>query len=55
MSDHVEVYSKSYNSPGVKWISDGCGAYEVSDVDELDFERGTKIKLRLLPASREFS
>jgi len=40
---------------GVRWVSDGCGSYDVADVDNIDFERGTKIKLRLLPASREFS
>ena len=55
VSDHVEVFSKQSGHPGVKWVSDGSGSYEVADVDELDFERGTKIKLRLLPASREFS
>ena len=56
VSDHVEVYSKSGKSQtGTRWVSDGCGTYEVSDVDNLDFERGTKITLKLLPESREFS
>ena len=56
VSDHVEVYSKSSKSDkGTRWVSDGCGTYEVSDVDNLDFNRGTRITLKLLPESREFS
>ncbi len=56
VSDHVEVYSKSDEaSQGVRWVSDGLGSYEVSDVDNLDFKRGTKIIIKLLPESREFS
>ena len=56
MSDHVTVFSKSNASDkGTKWVSDGCGTYEVSDVENLDFNRGTRITLKLLPESREFS
>lgn len=56
VSDHVEVFSKSnLTEHGVRWVSDGCGSYEISDVDNLDFERGTKITLKLLPESREFA
>ena len=56
VSDHVEVFSKSSASDkGTRWVSDGCGTYEVSDVSNLDFERGTRITLKLLPESREFS
>ena len=56
MSDHVEVFSKTNKSDkAVRWVSDGLGTYEVSDVDNLDFARGTKIILKLLPAAREFS
>jgi len=56
VSDHVEVFSKSANADkGTRWVSDGCGTYEVSDVDNMPFERGTKITLKLLPESREFS
>ena len=56
VSDHVEVYSKSSKSEkGTRWVSDGCGTYEVADVENLDFERGTRITLKLLPESREFS
>jgi len=56
VSDHVEVFTKSDESEqGVRWVSDGLGSYEVSNVDNLDFQRGTKIVLKLLPESREFS
>ena len=56
VSDHVEVYSKSNQSAkGTKWVSDGCGTYEVADVENLDFNRGTRITVKLLPDSREFS
>ena len=38
VSDFVEVFTKSPNSDtGVRWVSDGLGSYEVSDVDNLDF------------------
>lgn len=56
VSDHVEVFSKSNRSDkGVRWVSDGLGSYEVSDADNLDFNRGTRIILKLLPGTREFS
>ena len=48
VSDYVEVFSKSaIDGRGVKWSSDGSGEYEVANVDNLDFEQGTKIVLRL--------
>jgi HSP90 family molecular chaperone len=47
VSNHVEVFSKTEGSSGVRWVSDGSGDYEISDVDNLDFNRGTKIVLRL--------
>jgi molecular chaperone HtpG len=55
VSDHVEVISKKNGQKGVRWVSDGCGTFEVADTDDLDFERGTRITLKLLPESREFS
>lgn len=55
VSDHVEVITKKANEEGVRWVSDGCGQFEVSDAHDLDFERGTRITLKLLPESREFS
>lgn len=36
-------------------MSDGSGDYEVSTVDNLDFERGTKIVLRLNKDATSFS
>lgn len=55
VSDLVEVYSKTEGYPGVRWVSDGSGEYEVSDVEQIGFERGTKIVIKLKPESREFS
>ena len=56
VADSVEVFSRSsLTGQGVRWVSDGSGEYEVSTVDNLDFERGTKIILKLKPESREFS
>ena len=36
-------------------MSDGSGEFVVSDASNLDFERGTKIILKLRPDCREFS
>jgi len=47
--------SKAQSQKGVRWTSDGSGDYEVSYADNLGFERGTKITLRLRPECREFS
>ena len=55
VSNHVEVYSKAYGAEGVRWVSDGEGDYEISTVENLDFERGTKIVLRLNKNCNEFS
>lgn len=55
VSDLVEVYSKTEGYPGVRWVSDGSGEYEVSDVGQIGFDRGTKIVMKLKPESREFS
>jgi len=55
VSDHVTVLTKQHGKKGVRWVSDGCGQYEVADADNLDFDRGTRITLKLLPESREFS
>ncbi len=55
MADSVEVFTKSASGEGVRWVSDGSGEYEVSTVTNLDFQRGTKIVLKLKPESREFA
>ena len=56
VADKVEVYSKSETSDqGVAWISDGSGEFTVSDAGNLNFERGTKIVVKLRADCREFS
>ena len=55
MSDLVEVFSKKEGYPAVRWVSDGSGEYELADVDNVGFERGTKIVMRLKGDCREFS
>ena len=32
VSDHVQVFSRKQGEDGVRWVSDGTGSYEVSDV-----------------------
>jgi TNF receptor-associated protein 1 len=54
VSDAVEVYSKAEGEKGVRWVSDGSGDYEISYAENLGFERGTKIVLKLRPECREF-
>ena len=56
VADKVEVYTKSdSSSEGVAWISDGSGEFVVSDAKNLEFERGTKIIMKLRADCREFS
>lgn len=56
VADTVEVFSKTDgSSQGMRWVSDGSGEFEVSLVDNIGFERGTKIILKLKPECREFS
>jgi TNF receptor-associated protein 1 len=56
VSDVVEVFTKNdQDTHGVRWVSDGSGQYEVSTVDNIGFNRGTKIVLKLKPECREFS
>lgn len=56
VADQVEVFSKNANTDtGVRWVSDGTGDYEVSNVSNLDFDRGTKIIMTLRPDCREFA
>jgi HSP90 family molecular chaperone len=50
------VISKSESGPGaVRWVSDGTGEYEVSNLSEVDFARGTKIVLKLRTECRDFA
>jgi molecular chaperone HtpG len=56
VAEKVEVLTKNdESSDGVSWISDGSGEFVVSDASNLDFERGTRITLKLRPDCREFS
>ena len=56
VADKVEVYTKSETSDqGVAWISDGSGEFTVSDAKGLNFDRGTKIVVKLKADCREFS
>jgi HSP90 family molecular chaperone len=42
------VFTKSDSSEkAVRWVSDGCGEFEVSDIDNAGFDRGTKIILKI--------
>jgi TNF receptor-associated protein 1 len=54
VADKVEVYTRSEGGKGVAWVSDGDGSFVVSDASNLDFERGTKIVIKLKPDAREF-
>jgi len=37
------------------WTSDGSGEFEISELEECDFERGTKIIMHLRPENDEFT
>jgi HSP90 family molecular chaperone len=55
VSDHVEVLTKrDSGEDAVRWVSDGTGEYEVSDANNVGFERGTKINLKLRGDARQF-
>ena len=49
VADKVEVYTQSATraSGGLYWVSDGTGAYEVSEVEGV--QRGTRVVLHLKP------
>lgn len=56
VGDKVEVISKPQTSQSAAhWVSDGSGEYEISDVENPDFSRGTKIIIHLKPECRDFS
>lgn len=55
VSDHVEVITKKDSeNQAVRWVSDGTGEYEVQNADNIGFERGTKINLKLRGDARQF-
>jgi len=56
VADQVEVLSRNCKGDkAVRWVSDGTGEYEISTVENVGFERGTKIVLHLRSSCREFS
>jgi len=56
VSDYVEVFSKTgSDAPGVKWSSEGGGEYDIAQVGNLPFTRGTKIVLHLKPSCLDFA
>lgn len=56
VSDLVEVYSKNEDDKtGVYWKSDGSGDYEIADIADVGFDRGTKIVLSLSRDCAQFS
>lgn len=56
VAKNVEITTKSYlkESPAIRWISDGLGEYEISQLDE-QAQRGTVIKVFLKDDAKEFA
>lgn len=55
VADYVEVFSKNDASEkAVKWSSDGSGEFELATVDNVGFERGTKIVMHLRNTCTQF-
>jgi len=56
VADSVEVLSKNTKGDAAtRWVSDGTGDFEVSTVENVGFDRGQKLVLRLKPECREFA
>lgn len=56
VAESVEVLSKSEQEPiAHSWISDGSGSFTVGDVSNVNFARGTLIRLKLRSDCREFA
>lgn len=55
VAEKVEVLTKSSKagSVGLRWISDGAGTFEISEIDGVDI--GTSIILHLKKESREYA
>lgn len=55
VGDTVEVISKPQNAGKAHhWISDGNGEFQISDVENIDFKRGTKVIIHLKTECRDF-
>lgn len=55
VAERVEVFTRSskVGSPGLRWISDGTGSYEIEEVDGIDV--GTSVVLHLKSECREYA
>lgn len=55
VGDTVEVFSKKGGEAKAHcWTSDGSGSYEITEVENFDISRGTKIVVHLKPEYKEF-
>jgi len=56
VADKVEIISRSYqkDSKSIKWVSDGLGSFEVSELEK-DTDRGTKIIIHIKDDAKEFA
>jgi HSP90 family molecular chaperone len=55
VGDTVEVISKPQNATKAHhWISDGNGEFQISDVENVDFNRGTRVIIHLKTECRDF-
>lgn len=55
VSDWVEVLSKKEGEPANLWKSDGEAGFEIGEVDDCPFERGTRITLKLKSDHSDFA
>lgn len=58
VGDTIEVISKSANNPNEPahiWVSDGHGKFEISEIEDPGFSRGTKITIHLKPENVLFA
>jgi len=57
VGDTIEVISKSSdpNEPAHMWVSDGHGRFEISEITDPGFSRGTRICVHLRPECVNFS
>lgn len=55
VAEKVEVFTKSakVGSPGLRWVSDGTGTFEIEEVNGI--EVGTQIVLHLKSDCREYA
>jgi len=55
VGDTVEVISKPQGEgKAYHWISDGNGEFQISDVENVDYKRGTKVIIHLKTECRDF-